>query len=131
MTPAAAHAAQGTHPGTITVILLALAIAACYASSLYFWPHRNCPRCRGARVSPGSSSRRFGMCKRCSSTGRTRRHGAAAVHRFCWSVFGDARLRERRRADIERRQRQARSPETYGQPAQEHPRRTRQQGGNP
>ena len=84
-----------------TVILLAIAAAAAWAASLYLWPHRNCPRCHGARGTASRSGRRTRLCTRCSGTGRTRRPGATAVHRFYWSVIGD-HARQRRRAAIER-----------------------------
>jgi DnaJ-class molecular chaperone len=94
----------------IPLILIALASAAGYAISLYFWPWRPCPRCRGTRVNRGTTGKRIGMCKRCRGTGRTRRTGATAVHRFYWSVLGNRQL-ERRRADLDRRHRNAGPPE--------------------
>jgi len=101
ITPIAAAGAAGHAADPITVILLIIAIGAGYAVSLYLWPWRNCPRCGGTRVNRGSTGRRIGMCKRCSGTGRTRRLGATAVHRFYWSVLGE-HAQERRRAKIER-----------------------------
>ena len=101
-----AHATAG-HADPITVILLALAAAGAYAVSLYLWPWRNCPRCHGTRV---KTRRRIGMCKRCSGTGRTRRIGATAVHRFYWSVLGD-QVQQRRRAKAGHRRQQAEPPE--------------------
>ncbi len=101
MTAIAAAGSATGHADPITLILFALAIAAGYAVSLYLWPWRTCPRCHGTRVNRGSNRRRIGMCKRCSGTGRTRRLGATAVHRFYWSVLGE-HARERRRAKIER-----------------------------
>src|SRR6266566_1052268 len=98
---ALAAAAPAGHADPITVILLALGIAAGYAISLYLWPLRNCPRCHGARVTPGSG-RRVRTCKRCRGTGRIRRIGATAVHRFYWSALGDQH-HERLRARAERR----------------------------
>ncbi len=95
---AAAHAAgHGADP--LSLILVGFAVAACYLLSLYVWPFRPCARCGGARVNGGSTGRRFGLCKRCGGTGRTRRLGATTVHRFYWSVLGD-RLRERRRDNL-------------------------------
>ena len=110
MTAIAAAAGPGHAAAPITVILLIIAAAAGYAISLYFWPWRACPRCKGTRVNPGSTRRRIGMCKRCAGTGRTRRIGATAVHRFYWSALGD-QLRQRRRADIERRRQHAEPPD--------------------
>jgi hypothetical protein len=107
---AAASATTGHTADPITVILLALGIAAGYAVSLYLWPWRTCPRCHGTRVNRGSTGRRIGMCKRCSGAGRTRRLGATAVHRFYLSALGD-QLHEHRRTKIERRRQQAEPPE--------------------
>ena len=111
MTPTIAAAANAGHAADpITVILLALGFAAGYAISLYIWPWRKCPRCEGARVNPGNSRRRYGMCGRCAGTGRTRRLGATTVHRFYWSALGD-QLHERRRAKIARRRQHAGPPD--------------------
>jgi hypothetical protein len=110
MTALAAAAPAGHAADPVTVILLAIGIAAGYAVSLYLWPWRTCPRCHGTRVNPGSTRRRYGMCKRCSGTGRTRRLGATAVHRFYWSALG-GQLRERRRAKIARRRQHAGPPD--------------------
>lgn len=98
MTALAAAAPAGHAADPITAVLLILGIAAGYAVSLYLFPWRACPRCRGARV---TTRRRTRMCARCSGTGRTRRIGATAVHRFCWSAVGDKR-HARRRATAER-----------------------------
>ena len=97
MTALAAVAAPAGHADPITVILLALGFAAGYAVSLYLWPLRKCTRCRGTRVTPGRG-RGVRSCTRCHGTGRIRRIGATAVHRFYWSALGDhhqARLRAR------------------------------------
>ena len=107
---AAAGGAAAGHADPITVILLILAISAGYTVSLYIWPIRACPRCRGTRINQGSTGRRIGMCRRCRGTGRIRRLGSTAVHRFYWSVLGD-QLRERRRAKIARRRQQAEPPD--------------------
>ena len=102
MTALAAAAPAGHAADPITVILLALGIAAGYAVSLYLWPLRKCTRCRGTRVTRGRG-RRVRSCKRCHGTGRIRRIGATAVHRFYWTALGDQH-QERRRAKIARRQ---------------------------
>jgi hypothetical protein len=109
MTPALAAAAPAGHAADpIIVILLALGIAAGYAVSLYLWPLRTCLRCHGTRINPGSA-RRFRSCKRCHGTGRIRRIGATAVHRFYWSALGDQH-RERRRAKLARHRQDAGPP---------------------
>jgi len=108
-TAIAAHtAAHGADP--LSLILIGFAVAAGYLVSLYVWPFRPCPRCGGARVSRGSTGRRFGLCKRCGGTGRTRRLGATTVHRFYWSVLGD-RLRERRRDTLRQTRQHSDYPE--------------------
>ena len=93
---ALAAAIHGADP--LTVILIGLAVAACYVLSLYVKPIRSCPRCRGtgARLTRAGRPGR-GTCRRCRGAGRIRRTGATAVHRFYWSAIGD-HLRERRRA---------------------------------
>lgn len=110
---AATTTAHGADP--ITVILLIIAAAAGYAVSLYVWPWRTCPRCRGTRVNPGSTRRRYGMCKRCAGTGRTRRSGATAVHRFYWSALGDQH-HQRRRDKLARHRQHADPPTFEGNP---------------
>jgi hypothetical protein len=51
----------------------------------------------------GRRYRGGGLCRRCRGTGRVRRIGATAVHRFWWPAVGD-RMRERRRAAHQARQ---------------------------
>jgi hypothetical protein len=109
-TIAAADAAAGHAANPVTVILLLIAAAAGYAVSLYVWPIRACPRCRGTRVSQRGTSRRIGTCRRCSGTGRIRRIGATAVHRLYWSALG-GQLYERRRERIARRRHQPPPPQ--------------------
>jgi len=106
---ALAAAAPAGHADPITVILLVLGIAAGYAVSLYLWPLRTCPCCHGARVTPGAA-RRVRSCKRCRGTGRIRRIGATAVHRFYWSALGDQH-HERLRARAERRRQHTGPPD--------------------
>jgi hypothetical protein len=106
---ALAAAAPAGHADPIAVILLVLGIAAGYAVSLYLLPVRTCTRCRGTRVTPGSG-RRVRSCKRCGGTGRIRRVGATAVHRFYWSALGDQH-HERRRARAERRRQHTGPPD--------------------
>lgn len=101
MTTLTAHAAHAAHSGAdpLTVILIGFAVAACYLLSLYVKPIRSCPRCRGTGARLTRAGRPTGgTCRRCHGTGRIRRIGAVAVHRFCRSAIGD-RLRERRRAE--------------------------------
>lgn len=66
----------------MTQFLLAIAVAAGWAVSLYFWPFRDCRRCRGSGRNRGSNRRRYGTCKgrRCQR-GTVQRFGSKAVHR--------------------------------------------------
>jgi hypothetical protein len=99
--PAAAHGAD-----PVTVILAVLAAAGCYAVSLFACPTRRCRTCGGTGARLTRAGRRYrsgGLCQRCRGTGRIRRIGATAVHRFWWSAVGD-QLRERRRAAHQARQ---------------------------
>ena len=99
------HAAvHGADP--VTVILAVLAAAGLYAVSLFACPTRRCRTCggTGARLTrAGRRHRGGGLCRRCRGTGRIRRIGATAVHRFWWSALGD-RIRQRRRAAHQARQ---------------------------
>jgi hypothetical protein len=104
-----AAAAPAGHADPITVILLALGIAAGYAVLLYLCPLRKCTRCHGTRVTHGSG-RRVRSCTRCGGTGRIRRIGATTVHRFYWSALGDQH-QERRRARAERRRQHTGPPD--------------------
>lgn len=105
----AAAAPAGHGPGPGTVVLLIIAAAFGYAVSLYVRPLRACPRCRGTRVT--GTGRRTRSCGRCAGTGRIRRIGATAVHRFYWSALGD-QLRERRRDKPAQRRQHTQPPET-------------------
>jgi hypothetical protein len=96
MTTLAVHAAAHGGADPITVILIGFAVAAGYLLSLYAKPIRSCPRCGGTGAKQSSTGRPTGrICRRCRGTGRIRRIGATAVHRFYWSVRGD-QLREQR-----------------------------------
>jgi hypothetical protein len=100
LTAAAAHAGHGADP--VTLILIGFAVAAGYLLSLYAKPIRRCPRCEGSGAQRTSTGRPTGrICGRCRGTGRIRRIGATAVHRFYWSALGDHQ-REHRRADRDR-----------------------------
>ena len=68
----------------ISIILVGLAVLAVYCLICLLSPTRGCPRCRGTRV--GGSGRKIQACTKCKGTGRTRRIGATAVHRFVWSI---------------------------------------------
>ena len=57
------------------------------------WPLRPCGKCGGKGTNAGSSRKRYGRCSRCKGTRQVRRFGATAVHRFYWSVAGEAMQR--------------------------------------
>lgn len=104
MLATASHAIHGADP--VTVILTVLAAASLYAVSLFACPTRRCRTCGGTGARPIRAGRRYrggGTCRRCRGTGRIRRLGATAVHRFWWSAIGD-RMRARRRAAHQARQ---------------------------
>lgn len=80
-------------------VLIAAALLTLWAGSLYRWPFRQCPRCRGTGRNHGSVTRRFGTCRRCDGHGRVQRRGSRTVHRLAWSVRGEVlRELERHRA---------------------------------
>jgi len=84
------------------IALIVIAAAAGYALSLYLRPIHACPRCHGTRVTRTARGR-ISMCRRCDGTGRTRRLGATAVHRFYWSARGE-QAQQRRYAAARRLQ---------------------------
>lgn len=60
------------------VIVIALAV---WLVRAWFWPYAKCRRCRGRKVNPGSTGRRFGLCKKCGGTGSRQVLGSKSVHR--------------------------------------------------
>ncbi|MQA87261.1 MAG: hypothetical protein GEV03_22190 [Streptosporangiales bacterium] len=106
-----------TLPAITTVILLSVLAAAGYALFLLTSPTRTCPRCDGTRIDKRRRHirrrirRRIRACRRCRSTGRTRRIGATTVHRLYWHTIGD-QTRQRRREQLQ----QARDRTDHPQP---------------
>ena len=79
-------------------ILLTAAALSAWAVSVLIWPFRACTLCRGTGRNRGSSSRRFGTCRRCNGRGRIQRIGSRTVHRIAWTIRGELlRQLERRR----------------------------------
>lgn len=74
----------------LTSALMAFGMVAAYCLFVLAVPTRRCG------CAPG---RGRGGCRRCRGTGRRRRLGAAAVHRFVWSVLM-RRLMAKRRETI-------------------------------
>jgi hypothetical protein len=82
----------------VTLALIALIGFACWAISVYVYPFRHCGKCGGTGRKPGSTRRRFDLCKRCSGTGRVQRIGSRTAHRTVLSVRSEiAKERQRRR----------------------------------
>lgn len=82
------------HTSPAALVLLALALLAGYALLCLVKPLRKCPKCKGTRVV--EHGRGHQPCDRCHATGKTRRLGATAVHRFFWSAGGDRATGRRR-----------------------------------
>ena len=64
-----------------TVLVIAVVLAVSYYVSLRVWPWRNCGRCNGSGRNAGSTSKRYGRCRKCGGTGRQLRRGARAINR--------------------------------------------------
>ena len=63
----------------------------------YFWPFTQCRACRGRKTNPGSTRKRYGMCRRCGGTGSRQVLGSKAVHRTVRSLRAAASTRRERR----------------------------------
>jgi DnaJ-class molecular chaperone len=70
----------------LELIGLGLIAVGGYALSLYLWPFRPCPRCKGSGKNRGSNKKRFGQCRRCQNRGSLRRIGAKTIHRGAVSL---------------------------------------------
>ena len=80
------------------LILVVGAALLLWAGSPCLWPFTPCGRCRRDRRQPGSTSRRFGTCRRCGGSRRVQRRGSRIVRRIAWTVRGEVlRELERRR----------------------------------
>ncbi|HEX8009280.1 MAG TPA: hypothetical protein VF482_22960, partial [Trebonia sp.] len=64
-----------------TVLVIAVVVAVSYYVSLRVWPWRNCGRCQGSGRNVGSTSKRYGRCRKCGGTGRQLRRGARTINR--------------------------------------------------
>ncbi len=82
----------------MTLFWLALIGAVCYTASLYVWPFKPCPRCKGKGTSRGSTRRRHGDCGRCGGTKRVQRVGSRFVHHTVLAVASERRKAKERRA---------------------------------
>ena len=88
----------------MTLLFVAAAATVVYCVVALKSPTRRCPACRSG------APRSRGPCKRCRGTGRVRRFGATAIHRFYWSVVGDA-LKGRMQEKVEKAKEKAGYPE--------------------
>ena len=96
LTHAARHAVH--HPGPAALILIGFAAITGYVISLYLWPWKPCPRCKGSGVKRGSTRKRFGPCRHCHGARHVQRPGSRYVARTVLSIRGEiARERQRRR----------------------------------
>ena len=71
----------------MTVFWLTLIAVAVWAVRAYFWPFARCRRCKGSKTNPGSSKKRFGVCKRCGGTGSRQVLGSRHLHRAVRSLI--------------------------------------------
>ena len=88
----------------MNLLFVASVVVVVYCAVTLKSPTRRCPACR----SDGPRSR--GVCKRCRGTGRVRRFGATAIHRFYWSAVGAA-LKGRMQEKAEKAKEKAGYPE--------------------
>jgi hypothetical protein len=75
-----------------------LAVAATAAATrwfvrAYFWPFTQCRWCKGSKTNPGSTRKRYGMCKRCGGSGMRQVLGSKQVHKAVRSVIAARRDR--------------------------------------
>lgn len=75
---------------SLTLFLILVFAAAVWVVSRLRWPLRPCTKCGGKGTNAGSSRKRYGRCPRCKGTRQVKRFGATAVHRFLWSIAGEA-----------------------------------------
>lgn len=68
-----------------------LLAAAFWLVRAYFWPHTQCWRCKGKKTNPGSTRKRYGLCKTCGGSGSRQVLGSKTVHRAVRNSFAFAR----------------------------------------
>ena len=95
---------------SLPAFLALVIVAVVYAVSLWRWPLRPCPRCKGRGTNRGSTGKRYGRCRRCKGTKQVKRIGATAVHRSYWSVLGAA-MKGRMKDKVEKARQRAGWPE--------------------
>ena len=62
--------------GTGVVVLVAAIAVVAWWVDIQRHPIRRCPSCNGSKKNAGSSSLRWGTCRRCGGKGEVRRFGA-------------------------------------------------------
>jgi DnaJ-class molecular chaperone len=72
---------------------------------------RPCTRCSGKGTNAGSNRKRSGRCTRCKGTRQVKRFGSTAVHRFLWSIAGEA-MERRAQEKVESAKQKAGYPES-------------------
>lgn len=95
---------------SLTLFLILVAAAIVWVVSRLRWPLRPCTKCGGKGTNAGSNRKRHGRCNRCKGTRQVKRFGATAVHRFLWSVAGDA-MQRRAHEKVENAKQKAGYPE--------------------
>jgi hypothetical protein len=58
------------------VVLVAAGVVVIWWVGVQRHPIRRCPSCKGGKKNAGSTSERWGMCRRCGGKGEVRRFGA-------------------------------------------------------
>ena len=74
-------AAAGHHASPGVLVLIGLGLFAAWFVSLLLWPNAPCTLCKGSGRNAGSSSRRWGSCRRCGGSGKRLRFGAGLARR--------------------------------------------------
>ncbi len=62
--------------GTGVVVLVAAVAIVAWWIDMQRHPIRRCPSCSGSKKNAGSTSQRWGICRRCGGKGEVRRFGA-------------------------------------------------------
>ena len=92
----------------ILILFAAFVIRCAYLLKYPFGPCRRCLNHPG--TNKGSNRKRWGMCRKCGGTKQVRRFGATFVHRYWWSIAGQA-LHERRKERVKKAREKAGYPE--------------------
>jgi hypothetical protein len=83
--------------GQELLVTLAALAAIRWAVRAWFWPFAPCRACEGRKTNPGSTRKRYGMCKRCGGTGQRQVLGSKSVHKAASSLRSAARRRREAR----------------------------------